>query len=144
MRPVLVPWALALSASLGACSSTGTHAPPESATLFDGHAGVVLHGDTKSLVFGRGPKTLLTFPADWLSLGVVNALDDAADYDPYPDGTPPSSPDGLRWLALTGAHVATEDAASLTLDLTYEEGKHATLKIDNPAPGRFALTLTPA
>jgi alpha-D-xyloside xylohydrolase len=143
MRPTFVPWVLAVFASAGACSSTHKSAP-ESATLFDGAAGVVLHGDTRSLVFGRGATTLLTFPADGLSLGVVTALDDGTDYDPYPDGTPPSSPDGLRWLTLQNAHVAAEDAASFTLDLTYDEGKHAALKVENPAPGRFALTLTPA
>ncbi len=144
MRSVIVPWLLALSASLGACSSKRTSPPAENAVLFDGRAGIVLHGDTKSLVFGRGTKTLLTFPADGLSLGVVSAIEDGTDYDPYPDGTPPSAPDGLRWLAVTSAHVVGQDASKMTLDLTYDEGKHATLDVVSAAPGRFALTLTPA
>ncbi len=143
MRSPIFPWVLAFLTSTGACSSTAKRAP-ETATLFDGAAGVVLHGDTRSLVFGRGAKTLLTFPADGLSLGVVAAVEDGTNYDPFPEGTPPSSPDGLRWLALADAHVLAKDAASFTADLTYDEGKHATLKVESAAPGRFTLTLTPA
>jgi alpha-D-xyloside xylohydrolase len=142
MRPKLAPWAMALLAV--ACGKSTSTPAPESATLAGGDATVALQGDTKSLVFLRGGKPLLTFPADGLALGVVTAVDDATDYDPYPDGTPPGGPDGLRWLGLTAAHVTGTDATSLSLDLTYDEGKHAALKVETAAAGRFALTLTPA
>jgi alpha-D-xyloside xylohydrolase len=133
---------IALLIALGACTLNPTRTPDD-APLYDGTYSVMFHGDSRSLVLARRSDTLLTFAADGLALGVVNALDDAVDYDPFPDGTPPSSPDGLRWLSIVDARLVAHDATSVTLGLLYDEGKQAHLRLEETSAGSYEATLLP-
>ena len=95
----------------------------------------------------HGGVTLLTFPLDGFELGLVDALDDTLNYDPYylEAGAEAadlySPPATLRWVR-PEAITASGDADGVVLELALsDDGGTAELEISQPAPGRFALHL---
>jgi len=106
--------------------------------------------DQKSLTLTleKDDQALLTFPADGLQLGRVDALDDESSYDPWPmlsddqlaEYIPPK---GLRWLKVTGAEVTEATETHATIALTYSDKKQAALRIELTGEGNYRAVLTP-
>jgi alpha-D-xyloside xylohydrolase len=121
--------------------------PPRDPVSFGAGAFTVrLDPDKRDLALMKGDVVLLDLPADALQLGVVPALDDAVNYDPYTLVVPSvlhAPPDGLAWLKPKQVDVTSADATSVLVALTYPEGLHASLRIEAPRDGSFKLTLTP-
>lgn len=96
----------------------------------------LLHGDT----------VLLDFRADGVELGTLPMLDDTVSYDPYslyvPSALKPP-PDGLAWLAVESLTVSSSTATAMAVDLTYAEGKRASLSIEVTGPGSFRARIVP-
>ncbi len=114
--------------------------------LSRGAFSLVVAANPPALTLQRGSTTLLSWPADALQLGRVDAVDNARNYDPYylylndPLFQPPA---GLRWLSPQSAQLTSSNADSATLTLTYPEDVHATLTIQATVEGRFEARLQP-
>ncbi len=131
LRSVSLALCLCLSGSwiLAGCSGEG--AAPQPRSLEAGDNGVTVSPADGTITFTREGETLLAFPADALELGVVDALDDARNYDPYRVYVPFAlyeDPPGLTWLTPSSMEVADESPTSLSLSLAYAEAR-ATLTL---------------
>jgi len=142
---------ICLSLSLFLCATCGGDKPatpgPNDTTLSLGHdtSLLVIDKATGDLVLQRGPDTLLTLTATGFSLGVVDALDDGENYDPWPmvsDDTLYTAPDSLEWLTATQTTIRESTEHSAVLDLMLSDGTSATLTIDASAPDRYRLLLS--
>ncbi len=120
-----------------------------SATIGDDTAQVAIADRGTTFAFSRGGRTLLTFPADALQLGTVNALDKGASYDPYwlvyggPNGmAPPAPPADLRWQKVSSTALALVGGDAV-VKLHFDGGSSATLTLHIDAPGRIRANFTP-
>ena len=122
------------------------HAPTEVTELFAGQVTLSLNPEARTVSLKRGGQELLRLVA--LTLGRVDALDDALSYDPYflYEGTDTTGayapPEGLRWLAPSGIEASGDDHA-MNATLVYPEGLKARLHIEVSGPGRFRLSWIP-
>jgi alpha-D-xyloside xylohydrolase len=94
----------------------------------------------------RGDDTLLSLDATGFSLGVVTALEDTLNYDPWPMISGDllyHDPESLAWLTLSQALVQESTDHSAILALTWSDGTTASLTIDASHPDRFRLHLVP-
>ena len=120
--------------------------PVPTAELSAGGAKLTVDAAAKTvgLTFDGALRT--TLPVDGLQLGIVTAIDDLVNYDPYPlaldDGmfTPP---DGLAWLSVTAMEVFQPDAGTIEVRLAFEQGRTATLTLTVNEPGSFKAKLLP-
>jgi alpha-D-xyloside xylohydrolase len=102
---------------------------------------------TREITLARGDAVLLDFPADGLELGVLPALSDTVNYDPYPLVVPSAlhpPPQGLTWLAPERMTLTHATSAAFTIALEYPQGKSATLLLETERAGALRATLTPA
>lgn len=133
---------------LAACSSGSGSNSVAFVTLGSAPFTLTVGGDG-SLALANGGKTLLTFPADALQLGIVSdGLASGLSYDPYwlevqPGGGTPAPPADLSWQGVTSAHLASSSASSATVALSFDGGVSAILTAHADAPGRFSLSLVP-
>jgi alpha-D-xyloside xylohydrolase len=143
-RPTRI--ALALCAlSLCACSDDDVAPVPVSGSLEAGNY-LLEVDDSPALVLSRDGEALLRFDATSFELGVVPAVDDNVNYDPYRLYVPYAlyTPlESLRFLRPTAATLHI-DEPGYRLELSYPEGQSATLSLAVGGDGHFALTLTPA
>jgi alpha-D-xyloside xylohydrolase len=98
------------------------------------------------LTLRRDEQTLQTWPLDAFQLGLVDVLEEAQNYDPYPivANIPLlRRPRNLRWVAANAAQVSRADADSFTLALAFPENKTAALAIVQRAAGRFEARFVP-
>jgi alpha-D-xyloside xylohydrolase len=103
--------------------------------------------DRPELRLERRGEALLTFDAAAFSLGLVGAVSDDVNYDPYRLWVPYPLYAPIEDLAFVTPESATFVAtteADLALALTYPEGVSAILSARALADGRFGLRLTPA
>jgi alpha-D-xyloside xylohydrolase len=131
----------ALASLLALCLGCGDDEPGFEVVVVDGGLGVVELSTQPSLLLRRGSDVLLNFGPDAFALGVVTAVSDDVNYDPYrlrvshPLYQPPED---LRWLLPVDARLGAGSA----LSIEYPEGIVADLvvAVDD---GRFVVTLTP-
>ena len=100
--------------------------------------------DRPALALARDGEVLLRFESDAFELGVVGALSDTANYDPYRVYVPHSlyrPLEDLKWLRPIEAEFVASDG--LALALTYDEGQSARLEARISGDGRFELTWLP-
>lgn len=108
---------------------------------------VQVDASTLSLTMSREGTPLLRFPIDAFQLGAVDEVTDSFNYDPYLIlvDTPFSKlPPGLRWLVATQASLIASRDGVFELELLFQEGKRALLRVAATADGRFRCQLTPA
>jgi alpha-D-xyloside xylohydrolase len=102
--------------------------------------------DAPSLTLSRGGTVLLRFDAAGFPLGVVGAVSDEHNYDPYllevPNALYDAPPDLLFVIPESAVFVASEEG-TLALELRYPEGIIARLDAAVHGESRFALHLTP-
>ena len=129
------------SSAGGAGGSGGATAM--SATVGDAHFSVKVTSSPPSLTLERSGTALLSFPADALQLGVVDAPSDDFNYDPYfmAIGQHAKDPEGLAFVSPTSATLVS--TSPVMLSLAYPGGGTATLTVQTRAEGRFELTLVP-
>ena len=139
--------------SLWACGllvSTALHCQPSAGppvTLTRDDYALRFAPGSLQLELQRGGQSLLRFPADALTLGFVEKVDERTSYDPWPlvdDGalfgyTPPA---GLTWESPRSATVESVSDSSLRLQLVYPSGE-AQLDIEASGSGRYRLRLVP-
>jgi alpha-D-xyloside xylohydrolase len=126
------------------------------ATGGDNRPGLALSGfgvfvDTQAvnITLEHDGLVLVAIERDGLQLGRVDSIDDNVNYDPWPllaggglaDYTPPA---GLRWLDLSAIEVNNSNEKSLDLNLLFERGVRAELKIELVSAGSYRLTWTPS
>lgn len=146
MRPIARVTALACATAVFvACSSGGGDAKPP---VGPGPATyrVTANADG-ALALTRGNAVLARLPADAFALGLVDAVEDRFNYSPYQLVLASSlykPPKGFRWVEAESRTVTSATATKVDLALTFAEGRTATLTVEEQAPGRFALRLTPA
>lgn len=87
-----------------------------------------------ALVLTKDDAALLTFPPDAFRLGVVDEVDEGANYDPMHDLA-------VTWVSPSAVTPASGGTVSATLQ--YEGGPTTTLRIDEVAPGRFTASWVP-
>jgi alpha-D-xyloside xylohydrolase len=129
---------------LCACGGDDDVTPPVSGLLDAGGYHLVVD-ERPFLVLSRDGEVLLRFDEASFELGVVTAVDDDINYDPYRLYQPYAlyTPlDDLRWLRPTGAKLHI-DGVGYRLELAYAEGHSATVSVQVAGDGHFALTLTP-
>lgn len=96
------------------------------------------------LTLEQDGEVLLRLPLDAFALGVVPAIDDTLNYDPWffePDvylGDLYDPPEGLEWTSPASAS-ADEGEGGVVVTLTYEGGASGTLSVTSDAPGRFQI-----
>jgi alpha-D-xyloside xylohydrolase len=140
---LLLPLALAL----GSCSSSSTPASPPAVDLTSGDARVVVDPGARTIQLQRGRTTLAEFDASGFQLGVVTSVDDSTNYDPVPlvVETPLYPvPDDFAWLSVERIESATAVGSSITVELVFQRGIRASLRIEADRPGTFRATLVPA
>ena len=138
--------ALALLATLAglACACGGADGEPSVvAELAAGDARLRLEEGPFSLVLGRGGDDLLRFGLDGFVLGVVDALDADANYDPYrllvPDGLYGPLP-GFAWVTADEARLVAAEPGEIAIALAYGGGaEQALVTARAMADGRFEL-----
>lgn len=137
------------SSALPTATPTSSFPPSPTGTVLQNP---ILGGDLalrlvdSTLLLQRGNEVLLEWRLDAFQLGIVDALDGAQNYDPYPIvmGFPLlRQPRNLRWVAATSIEVTAAAQDSFVLALAFEEGKAATLEARLRAEGRFQLRLRP-
>lgn len=153
---------LALAALLSGCgSSSDDGAPPsdgdteaetESDAVTDpkvlaaGDYSLSVLDDPQGFALKRGEQTLLRLPLSGLVLGRVAAIDDKINYDPYPliakEGGY-AAPKGLSFVAATAMSGYLREGAVATLNLSFEGGAKADLRVELSAAGRYRFLLTP-
>ena len=116
----------------GTGSADGTGTGQDSSTGEpDGPAVYTLQCTDDGARLLRDDDVLLTFEADAFELGVVDAIDDTASYDPAHDLA-------VQWLSPTAVTCTEADVPTLTL--TYDGGVTATVVFDQAAEGRYGAT----
>ncbi|RJO66875.1 MAG: glycoside hydrolase family 31 protein [Myxococcales bacterium] len=121
--------------------------PRTQITLSNGDYALDIDAEALTIALKRGEATLLRFAADGLRLGVVDELDDAFNYDPYPmliDDPLARTPEGLAWLDATAAELQDATAAAeARVTLHYGDNVTAELVFTVSGEGRFEAHLTP-
>ncbi len=134
------------SAGCGGDDSTSGATTTTPGKTYEVKAGdVTLTANDAGLVLSRGDVPLLTFGKDAFEWGLVPAIEDI-NYDPYRVYVPYplySGPD-ITWASPDSMAVSDATATSLTVDLTYPEGKKGTLVFKAEADGRFSALWKPA
>ncbi len=90
--------------------------------------------DTGETALLRDDVVLLRLPSDAFALGVTDAIDDDASYDPMAE---------LPLEFIVPSTVSVAEGGVLTLALAYPGGTTATVRFEELAPGRFGATWTP-
>ena len=137
--------ALSLAGCWSDVALPGDPKPPP-ALLAAGDFTLRVDAAARDIALVNGAVVLLDFPADALQMGVLPALDDTVNYDPYPLVVPTAldpAPDGLAWLAPETMTIAGAASTGITVTLAYPQGKSATLRLEAPLAGSFRATLTP-
>lgn len=135
----------ALSALVVGCSGGSASPAPEPLVLVAGSATLEVGALDASLTLRRGGEALVVFPPDALELGLVDALDEARNYDPYRLYVPFSlweEPPGLRFVAPREVSVASHTEEAITLALDYGEAR-ASLTLTAAEDGAFDAALVP-
>jgi alpha-D-xyloside xylohydrolase len=130
----------AIQAALSGCSSVR-----QAVTL--GETGTLrFDAGTPDLVLRWDGTRVLRILLEEVRLGAVDVIEDATNYDPYPlvAGLPLSrSPVNLRWLSGRRARITKDEPNRLLAEVSFDEGKQATLEIRRTADGSFRLHLVP-
>jgi alpha-D-xyloside xylohydrolase len=131
---------LALTAACGGEAPTPPVSVPAGAARLDVYA-------TGEVALRQGDRTLLVVPVSAFALGLVNELSEAHSYDPYwldrdVALIPSEPPPGLRWRAAEGATAQPEGEGGV-VNLAFEGGVTATLRLASAGPGTFRLHLVP-
>ncbi|MBK06398.1 MAG: hypothetical protein CL920_27510 [Deltaproteobacteria bacterium] len=93
-----------------------------------------------------GTKLLSALPVSGLELGLVDAIDEKFNYDPFwldNDTGKTYPPDSLEWVAPSSIKVASRSPVRTFFTLTYPKGATATLSLEIARDGAFLFTLTP-
>ncbi|MCB9607691.1 MAG: glycoside hydrolase family 31 protein [Polyangiaceae bacterium] len=132
-------WAVAL---VGCGSDEPASDSPRDPELDSGDLSITFTGD--ELELSDGGTRLLRLPKDAFQWGMVSALEDF-NYDPYRFYVPHAlyAPADTTWISPEEMRVSAQDENSLTLELSYPEGKRGSLVIEAPAPGRFSALWKP-
>lgn len=133
--------------SVASCSSSKGPAAPPAVDLSSGDARVRVDPGARTIELTRGGVTLARFDAGGFQLGVVTAVDDSTNYDPVPlvVETPLYPiPEDLAWLSIDRIDAAIAVGSSVTVDLVFERGVRASLRVEADRPGTFRATLVPA
>ncbi|MCC6526303.1 MAG: glycoside hydrolase family 31 protein [Polyangiaceae bacterium] len=141
------PGRLVAVAVLGAAGCAAPTLPRPTAELAAGDYTLGVGLEPLALTLHRRGDPLLTFEADGFGLGVVEALDDGANYDPYRVWVPDAlyaPPAGLAWLAPERASFAASEPGTVALALVYPDGEEATLTARATAEGSFELLFAPS
>jgi alpha-D-xyloside xylohydrolase len=125
----------ALLAVLCACSG-GAEIAESTRTIGAGRYHVTIEGRGSSIVLRRGDEKLLELAADGIELGVVDALDDTASYDPWALEQRGEDAAGVTYRAPAGFALAGDG-----VDLDYGDGLRAHLAIGETGEGTFSLSL---
>ncbi|MBI4701598.1 MAG: glycoside hydrolase family 31 protein [Deltaproteobacteria bacterium] len=141
--------AVATASLLLGCGSEPVPGPPggEQAVLGAGDFAVRVQTLPLELALVRGDTVLLRLGADGLQLGLVAAVDDGANYDPYRVLVPDpiyTLPDPVLWHSPVAARLAGADETELALALDYGAGLQAELSVAVERPGSFRLVLRPS
>lgn len=146
-----------LSPALSGCSDDAVPTPGgpsggQVVRIIEGDFAVTADTAASTVVLERGGEVLLELGADSFQLGVVPAVDDETNYDPYrlyvehPLYVPL---DDLRWLDARAMAVLASDGSRMEIGLDYGEAR-ATLRIELGAlatagarPGSFRAELVP-
>jgi alpha-D-xyloside xylohydrolase len=141
----------AISAALAGCYVDDEPEPPvvpkpDDVVLASGGVEIRVDEAARTLLFARGDTTLLRFPADALELGVLPTVDDDTNYDPIAIVAPTAlhgAPDELTWLSPEAVEAKATETGTLSIALTYPQGRGASLEVAADAPGRLRLVWTP-
>ena len=129
--------AAGLAPGLSACDDGAAVLAPAAIDVGAPRYHVVVANDGRAITLRRGEAALLTLGADAFQLGVVDALDDTASYDPYAlDGR--ESDAGVTYHAPLGFHAAAlapDAGATVTLDY----GGELRVTVEDPRRGERRL-----
>ncbi len=90
----------------------------------------------------RDAEALLVLGADAFQVGVVDALDDSASYDPFAmDGR--ESDAGVTYRSAIGFRAVPSGAAQAQVDLDFGDGLHAHIEIRDAGDDSFTFDLVP-
>lgn len=130
----------AIQAALSGCSAVR-----QTVTL--GETGTLrFDATTPDLLLRWDGTRVLRILLEEVRLGAVDVIEDATNYDPYPlvAGLPLSrSPVNLRWLSGRSARITRDEPNRLLAEVSFDEGKQATLEIRQTQDGSFRLHLVP-
>jgi alpha-D-xyloside xylohydrolase len=138
---------LLLALVVVACGKSEADAPPPRAkvSLVSGDYTLRVDLDAREVAVLSKDVVLARLPADGLSLGARDAVDDNTNYDPWPLFKPTGlspAPEDLVWLTPSRFDLVSASNASIEVDVTYE-GARARLKLDVGKPGAFRAQLLP-
>lgn len=124
-----------LAAVLTVLALTGckTDAPAPDSTTPD----VSWDEGADALLLRRDDSTRLQIPLSGFAIAVTDAYDDLRSYDPFWDDYT------VTWHTARSAAVEESAEDKLVVDLTFDNGQHATLTGVQEAEGRWDLTLVP-
>ncbi len=126
--------------------------PPETAVLQTESYSLGINTTLMQCLLSRGDQVVLTLNLSEFAAGVVDKVDDVANYDPYlylVKAPLYVAPPGLKWVTPASAQIVATDATTIEVRLDYpapeEGGKALTalLKIQTHALGRFKLEWLP-
>ena len=132
---------------ISGCSAQAPGAEP--LVLSAGDNRLVLAADRATIRLERGGGALLRVAASDFELGVVDALDDDASYDPFwlirtDHVLAQAPPADLRWRAASAFEVVSHSDIELVLDLPIGASLSARLTLEAVEDDRFVAQLAPA
>lgn len=129
------------------CGKSDPDAPPPRAkvSLVSGDFTLRVDLDARVVALVSKDVVLAHLPADGLSLGARDVVDDTTNYDPWPlfkpSGLSPA-PEDLVWLVPERFDLVSATSSSIEVDVRYPNAR-ARLKLDVGKPGAFRAVLTP-
>jgi alpha-D-xyloside xylohydrolase len=130
--------AVALAPSVSGCDSGTPELASAPFRIGAPRYHVDVSGDGRSIVFRRDAEALLVLPADGFQVGVVDALDDAASYDPFAlDGRENDA--GVTYRAAVSFRSTANGAADGSVDLDFGDGLTAHLEIRDAGDDSFTF-----
>lgn len=139
-----------VSADLEDASDVQT--PPTSAMVQAGVYSLAVDSTAMEAVLSRDGEPVLRLDLAQFAAGVVDAVDDVANYDPYPylvKAPLYTAPAGLAFVAPSAVTLVDAQSTSLAVRLDYQtpgeggEAFSAQLLIDVSTEGRFKIVWTP-
>lgn len=121
-------------------------APPRAkVSIVSGEFTLRVDLDARDVAVMSKDTVLSHLPADGLSLGMRDTVDDTTNYDPWPLYKPTGlapAPEDLVWSTPDRFDLVAATNTTIEIDLTYAAGK-ARLKLDAGKPGAFRAQLAP-
>ncbi len=143
--PLALALALAAALAPGAsgCDAGTPVVGPSPIDLGGAQYHVEVSADARSIVLRRGGEALLSLDADAFQVGVVDAIDPAASYDPYAiEGR--ESDAGVTFRSPRALSARPAGAAGVSLSLDFGDGLGASIELRDAGDGAFTFDVTPS